>query len=149
MMNTFAWTFQGGKIRIIKSLVSVAGNVATTIRPEQGKRWIVMSLRLHIVADANAANRIARPTITDGTSTMLQLIENTAAIVANETKDVEWLSGQSYGESDGVGGNLLMVGTFPNVLLDYYSSLRLILTIVNGLAGDTYDYYLTVLEVEI
>ena len=43
MMNTFAWTFQGGKIRIIKSLVSVAGNVATTIRPEQGKRWIPMS----------------------------------------------------------------------------------------------------------
>ena len=106
-------------------------------------------MRLHIVADANAANRIARPTITDGTDTVLQLVENTAPIVANETKDVAWARGQSYGEADGVGGDLLSLGVFPDILFDYYSLLRLVITIMNGLAGDTYDYYLTVLEVEI
>jgi len=139
------WTFQGGK-RVIKTIAATAGDAVANLSPGTGKRWLVLRGRLTLVADANAANRYVNLRLTDGTNVVEGIGQLSTAIVANETKildfgEVRFMSGAAIAyDSLGYLG-------FNPILLEGADQFRI--EIVGGLAGDSYSGYVVVLEIDI
>lgn len=149
--DNLQFIFPGGKLKT-ETIAATAGNVATSLRPPNNRRWLVLYGRITLVADANAANRQVQIHLTDGTN-ILAKYPSSASITANETKNVSFMQQVSEGgpiattelDKNVIGiGPVLLEGDIVAANAD-----RLVITIGNGLAGDSYTGFVRVLEVNV
>lgn len=143
----FTWTFQGGKRKTVE-IAATAGNVVTNLSPGAGKRWLVLHGSLILTNDATAADRIAIMEVTDGTD-ITEEICYSGNITASQVGHL------NFGEArivasltlSSLAGNVKMyVGTAP-ILLEGVDQLRI--RFYNGVAGDSYEGFIVVLEIDI
>jgi len=143
----FAWTFPGGK-RITKTIAATAGNVVTNLSPGSGKRWLVLRGTISLDTDATAATRIPRLEVTDGTN-ITEALTYGANVIADKIGHLEFgeirlVHGVNPGKR--VDDTNDYVGIEP-ILLEGSDQLRI--TIENGVAGDSYEGFVVVLEIDI
>lgn len=120
----------------LKTVLVTSPAVATdfTLTPPGGSIWLLQSLSARIVTDANAANRQAALTLTDGTTTIYS-VPPVVNITAGLTTDVVWLPGLEYASS-AITGNKLAVG-LPDIALPAGYALGPVTT--NIQAGDQWS----------
>lgn len=147
MKEVLALTFKGGK-RLQNTIAATAGNIITNLSPATGKRWLVLRGKITIVNDATVADRVIAIEITDGT-VLTESIGYSAAIQASETGKLDFGEARNIGGNDAsVLGDLLgnvrsYIGIDP-ILIEEADQFRI--TIVNGVAGDSYSGYVVVRE---
>jgi len=137
------WMFLGGRIRKL-TISNTAGNVATALSPGQGKRWLVLRGNIHISTDATTADRSLNIYVTDGTNITCYYPKNNTPVTASQTADISFAN---YGNGVDVTRQARGHIGIPNILLEGSDELKLV--IANGQAGDTYNGYVVVLEVDI
>ena len=139
----FAWIFPAGRL-IVKTISNTAGNVITNLSPGSGKRWLILRGRLYLTTDSTTADRRIRLVVTDGTNVVERL--GASDIIAASSSDY-----LSFGEvrtksTDAVYGDTSYLGIEP-ILLEGNHQLRIIID--SGQAGDTYNGYVVLLEVDV
>lgn len=145
-MKPFTYTFLGGR-RIHKTIAATAGNVQTDLTPGAGKRWLVIGGHIRLVNDGNAANRQIMLKVMNALVDS-RAIGATTAITAGQTRDLDFGEGRaaqtaalgnpSYGQ--------FYLGIAPTLVdgTDIFN-----VTILAGLAGDSYSGDITLLEIDI
>lgn len=140
---SLVFTFPGGKLLTL-TIPATAGNVVTTKSPGTSKRWVLLYGRIIYVADANAANRVIKQWLTDGTNT-LTAFQRTDAITAGQTKII------SYNPAVITDGGGLLSDDYiiplGNPIIE--GADQFVISPSAGLAGDAYSGFLRVLELGI
>lgn len=141
-------TFPGGKKKQI-TVSATAGNAVATKGPGYGKRWIVLSIRVTLVADGNAASRFIILKKDDGTNVVIVFATHSGAITAGQTSSQQWLKNPfnevtDHASAPGECSPPIGIGF---IMLE--GDDRLNLSIANGLAGDSYSGHIVVLEVDV
>ena len=124
--------------KILKD-TAVAGNVATTLTVPAGERWLILNAKIALTTDATVASRVPRIRKQDTADFSISSVPglSQAASLGPTTsyfmREVSVIS--TY--TNALGFQLLDAGE------DFY------IYIVNGQAGDSYDYAVEYLKVEI
>jgi len=140
------WIAPGGRKRTI-AIAATGGDVTTNLSPGTGKRWVVLYGKIILVADANAANRYPAWFITDGTTVILDLGKKNTAVTAGLTKSMGISTRESEGAED-VTASLDSEMMLPEpTILEGADQLRI--TILAGLAGDSYSGNVVVMEYDV
>lgn len=140
-MDTFSWTFPGGRRRVV-AIGATAGNVVSNQSPGAGKRWLILRGLIVLVTDVTVAARYVDLMLTDGTN-IVSYIAQSDVQAASGTKRVSFGEVRQY---VGAGAPYNHVGIQP-ILLESADQFRI--SITAGVAGDSYTGYLVVLELEI
>ena len=138
--EVLALTFAGGK-RLQNTISATAGNVVTNLAPATGKRWKILRGIIDITADANAANRYILLRITDGTD-LIEKIYQSAVITAGLTKQLNF--GEMVLFNAGTAGDGFGYVGIQNLIIESPDQFRV--QISGGLAGDSYEGFVVVLE---
>jgi len=139
---SLVFTFPGGK-KVIKTIAATAGNVVTNLSPGAGKRWLILRGYITLTCDATVADRYIFIEVTNGT------------VVTDHYHRTDAITGSTTGS----------LGFHETLFLDaaikvdtYYFGIRPILIegadqlrmrIANGVAGDSYEGFVTVLELSV
>ena len=132
------WTFQGGK-KIIQKGTGIAGTVVTTLTVPTGKKWVLLNARLVVTTDATVTNRIPRIRKDD--------VANDTIINILATTQTASLGPISYYWTQNVSATGVIVNALGLQFAEENEDV--ILYLANGQAGDSYDYYLEYLEVDV
>lgn len=137
MTEQFAWTFPAGKKKILKA-TGTAGDTATVITVPTGKRWLLTNIRITLTTDATVVNRycsvLTRDTDDDE---IFACAANATPASTTATKYFVHGLNASVAAYNSLGYNLL--DPTEDVVLD----------ITAGVAGDSYDYLVECLEIDI
>lgn len=142
--------FPAGRIRTIP-IAATAGNVNKDLAVPAGKQWRVLSLHTTLTTDATVVNRtpyIEKRNGTDvtehighggswGQNSSVYFSMGEAVVVYGTGAGLGHRSGAAYSSYIGI----------QNLFLGKDDLLRI--SIVNGVAGDSYQGFLTVLEVDV
>lgn len=123
--------------RVVHKATGIAGNVVTTITVPAGKRWKVEGVKIVLTTDATVATRTPRVIHYLSTAeALLQVDASTQAASLGPTPKY-WEDGYIAvnGTINFLRQGILRAG-------DYIT-----LSIGSGVAGDAYDYVVTVLQV--
>lgn len=135
--------FIGGK-RTVETIAATAGDVITNLSPHStNRRWLVLSGRITLVADATVANRSIRFYKTDGTN-ITEYLFTSAAVTAGQTRSI------SHGEVKHLDTATILDNFYAGhdpILIEGADQFRI--QIGNGVAGDSYSGYVVILEVAI
>lgn len=137
------YSFPGGRLRHVE-IAATAGNVDKDLSPGANIRWLFLYGFITLVCDATAANRVINCTLEDGSSNALFPLQKTGNITAGQTRTVAYSVGVLDGIADVVIANFNIA--VPSLAL-VEGSDKLAFTVANGVAGDSYSGYITVLEV--
>lgn len=144
MPTPIQFTALAGRLKTI-TIAATAGNVVSNSSPGTGKRWLVLYGRITVVSDATAANRYPQTYLTDGTNQLVSLGRNSTAFTASETKVLSYRSGSGTGINVTVNHALV---TLPvPCVLEGADQFRI--SILGGVAGDSFSGFLRVLEVDV
>lgn len=118
------------KSRLYTRAYSAAGNAAITAIPSSERRWAIHTLRIQLVADANAANRFIRVRLMDAANQYGQEIES-AVITAGLTRVV------AIGPIEaGAGSTLDTEWVSLKKPIGLAHTMSVIIDVTNGLVGD-------------
>ena len=138
-MTVFAWTFEGGTKVIVKSAAPIAGNVATTKTCPAGKRWKLLNISVALTTDGTVVNRTVTIYKRDAAASIVFM--NIASVQAESLGPLYKYFTIGAGT---VGGTINELGTN---LLDPTDDVYI--AIGAGVAGDSYDYVVEYLEIDI
>lgn len=152
MDETFAWTMAGGRRRHL-TIAATAGDVVTNLSPGLGKRWIVLSGKLYLANNATVANRVLRLNKTNGTIEVEQIAAS-IIVAASASRTVNfgevkaaWSSGSTTFANGGVGWGTSDYFAIDGIVIEGLDELRI--AISAGVAGDSYEGTVTVLEMQV
>ena len=123
----------------IQKGTGIAGNVATTLTVPAGERWFLTNVTVILTTDATVKNRNAQIFTRDSAATTIFKNASNSVAASQTNVDKYFIYGLS---STGVSYNALGYN-----VLDPTDDLYI--TIYNGEAGDSYDYLVEYLKVEI
>lgn len=141
------FTFPAGKLAK-QTIPATAGDVETDLSPGSGKRWVILPMgRIVLTTDANAANRYIRLRITDGTNDICYL-GFSAVAVASKTANLELNSVIRVDDvtPDKGAGDVAASLSFDPIIIEGAMGLKI--DIIAGVAGDSYEGFLYVLEMD-
>jgi len=143
----FVTTFQGGLARTL-IVTATAGNVATSLSPGIGKRWLVLRGQVKLTCDATVANRIVSMYKTDTSSTYAVNLWFSEAIVATVILIAifaEFLYKSATGNlGASTGATMEYYGVQPFIVS---GTDKLVINVGAGVAGDSYIGNIDVLEI--
>jgi len=124
--------------KTIQKAAGTAGNVATTITVPQGERWELLNISITLTTDATVTNRVVQIEVRDAAaSTKFVNFGDTLAASDNSI----------YVFAQMISGADVHINALGKQILDAGEDVHLIIS--NGQAGDSYDYLLEYLKVEI
>lgn len=135
-LGELQFVFPGGKPTIQKD-VNIAGNVATTKTVPTGKIWLLLNVKVFLTTDGTVATRIVSLTCQD---------------IANSSKFYNYGGNhvastlETYFFTQSVGATGALVNALGVQLLS--AGEDVVITIINGVAGDDYDYLIEYLETD-
>jgi len=130
-----------------KTISATAGNVTTNLSPGSSKRWLILRGRIKLVTGATVGSRYIRFQLTDGTN-VTEYVGITTAIAESSTKHCDFgQSNNTQNASLGGGSGHSYISLNYPILLEESDQLQI--DIVSGLAEDSYEGYVHVLEVDV
>ena len=137
MNENIAWTFKGGKRPIRKD--TVAGNVDTTVTVPAGKRWQLLGVTITVTTDVTVANRIMYVTIRDVVDA-IKFLNNASISTASATDIMKYFMPCFFDTNN-------VFNALGEQTMDAGEDIFIEMT--NGVAGDSYDYLLEYLEIDV
>jgi len=138
------YTALGGRLRHI-AVPSTAGNlVYTALTPGSGFRWMLLYARLKLITDATVANRTLNIVPRDGSSNSLTSPRMSAVITASLTAYLSLVGSIGLIAGSYQDGSVFAIDPFSMIIegSDFFQ-----IDVSNGVAGDAYSGFITVLEV--
>lgn len=135
----FSLTYPGGHLRTI-TISNTAGDAVDNQTPGTGKRWIILYGSIKYIASGDVANRVIRPTITDGSVVLTRFLYS-PVITASQTK---YMNFNACREVDGSFSSQNSIQDLGQPIIEDADQFRI--TIDGGVAGDVYSGYLRVME---
>ena len=129
-------SFPGGK-KTIQKATGIAGNVTTIITTPPDKKWLLLQARITLTTDATVADRYAAIVIRDCADAVK--FQCTAAVTTASTEATQHFVRE-------VTATGAIVNALGVQILEGGEDMYFIIT--NGVAGDSYDYFLEYLEID-
>lgn len=122
---------------------ATAGNATYQLIAPTGYRYLVLRGNLILVCDGNAANRIIANAVTDGTN-LLRWFQKSGAVTAGQTRSLGYA--QELKDL-----NMTDIDNFTLVIRDLYvdDSVRLEVSITDGVAGDSFSGFFLVFKIRV
>lgn len=135
--------FQGGR-KLRNIVVTTAGNVATTLTPGAGKRWLLLYGRLSLSTDATVANRNLRIQIRTSAGSVLYRFPNGVVTPAGGATALGLIGNPYFDNAVRWEDATISV---QGIIIDQTDQLYI--DVNNGVAGDGYGGSIIVLEINV